>query len=151
MKANPTDARDIALFFLSMTKGDVELPRVDFQRATETAKRLLLKYRKQDILDVIDLLVKERPDVYSLSYVPYVYDEYFRKVEAERYKRLAEIAKEKMSQLAREQQTEVKEDDGTSERNRGKADRFGTQSRLGEKYSFDMFERQGQDNGGGER
>lgn len=147
MAGNPTEAKEIALYFLSIANQELTKPNIS--RSVIVAKNLLAKgYPKRDIMEVIDY-VCEKKSPYSLSYVATAYPDVIKAVEEKRLHVKAKAELELLEQYAKEKQGEVREDDGTTERNRNKSSKFGVQSRVGTKYHFDLFEGNGQDNGSG--
>lgn len=136
--ANGTDAQEVIRYFVGKTM--MKAAGQDFARMIHHAKRLLADgYSKRDIIRVIDYTVDvKRVQVYSFGYVSKTIADTlaFLNAECER-----DAAREYVEQMEKSMPSiEVKDDGESGERNRNKLARFGSQSRLREKYSFDMFE-----------
>lgn len=136
------EAREIALHFVSKMK--LESAKVDWEisRVTARARQLLTKYRKHEIIDVINYSFQRNSSIYSFGYIANYMEEVLAVLESEKSKDVAKavVAKE-IAELASTRE-EVSFDEQSAERNRAKASRFGVQSRIGEKYPFDLFEGQ---------
>lgn len=142
MKANPTEAKDVALYFLEESTVQEPTPYI-IGKTIKQVKDLMEKgYTKQDIMDVIDYLVAHGKKMYSFGYILTMMEVTMKAIQV---KREAILQKVLLDEIARTNMNEVKVDAESAERNRSKADRFGIKSREREKYHFDMFEEHGQD------
>ena len=140
--ANPTFAKDIAIHFLELTQ-DRFTPSI-VARNVKQAKALLSEgYTKEEIIEVIDVVLKKNPNVYSLGYISASINDVLRDLNEAKKRELMEKQKIEMrtqiEQQMRESRTEVTQDESTT-RNREKARRAVVQSRFGKKFDFDMFE-----------
>lgn len=140
-KANATEAKEIALYFLGQIKDKSELTRGEIARTINMAKLMLIDYQKQDILDVIDHVLARKTDIYSLGFIKSAIPDALKALESERLKEKAKVILMEQEQLAKEQQGEVREGNESTERNREKARKFDVQSRLRKKFNFDLFEK----------
>lgn len=142
VKANPTDAKDIAVRFFERT--NQRATSAMFAKTIKQAKDLMLAgFTKDEILKVIDYATSTPNNIYSLGYFATAINKLLKEVE-----RLEAI--ETVAEMARQTSIEVREviDDGKStERNQSKLRRLGVQSRFREKFDFDLFEEQQQDCG----
>jgi Holliday junction resolvasome RuvABC DNA-binding subunit len=139
---NPTHAKDIALYFLELTQDKFTSEIV--ARTVKQAKALLSAgYTKEEIIEVIDVVLKQNPNVYSLGYVSASINDVLRKINEVKQREIVEKQREEMrTQIAleiKQSRTEVTQDESTT-RNREKARRASVQSRFGKKFDFDMFE-----------
>lgn len=137
VKANGTDAKDIALHFLNLTEG--RATKAIMGKTIMQAKSILeAGYTKEEILMVIDFIISTKNiQMYSLGYVSASINDALR--EAKKHKEQQEN-KLKMEQLAKEQRVEVSTDEQVRERNRARLERLGIQSTIRRKHSLDMFE-----------
>lgn len=139
---NPAEAKDIALYFLDLTQDKFTSSIV--ARQVKQAKALLEDgYTKEEIIRVIDEVLKRNPKVYSLGYISASINDVLRELnEFEKSEAVDKQREEMRTQNAltiRESRSEVSPDEST-ERNREKARRAVVQSRFGKKFDFDMFE-----------
>lgn len=137
VKPNGTNAKDIAIYFLKL-KG-LPLNKPNITRTIVQAKALLtMGYTKDEIITVVDKAIESNPNIYSLGYLPYCIVDILKEIKTEAVKQ--EVQQEIKTEFAKRQE-EVNPDSESCNRNRSKLDRFGFQSRFGEKFNFDMFEK----------
>lgn len=124
------DAKEVVLHFLERT--DQRASKAIMGRTMNQAKSLMNSdYTKDEIIDVIDYIVDHtKATMHSFGYVNASINDMLRRVNSQK-------EKDKVAKQFRER---VGNDDGSKERNRNKAGGFGFQSRIREKYNFDMFE-----------
>lgn len=136
VQPNGTHAKEIALHFLQKAKQETNPNNV--ARTIAIAKGMLSRgFTYDEIIQVIDhLLVTRNSQIFSLLYISKAIDEVLGELRAAD---LAVIINEQSARAISSQRHEVKADDST-ERNRAKAARAAIQSRLREKFDFDMFE-----------
>jgi hypothetical protein len=141
-KTNGTDAKDIALYFLEQTTERYTKPVI--ARTIITAKSILTSgYTKEEILLVIDRVLKSKPNVYSLAYISACIEDVLRQIKQEDLAKQAVKVKEEQEKLALEQRlanVEVVSDE-SKERNKRKAERINLQSGIRKKSYLDMFEK----------
>ena len=143
-KANGTEAKDIALHFVSMAELKTT-PQIMSKTVLQAKTLLEHEYTKEEIIEVIDFIVNEKKaTMYSLGYVNASINDVLREIKE---KKSVEINKVKSEEVQRQltsiqekQRNEVIDGGESTQRNRKKLDRFGSKSRFGEKYNFDMFE-----------
>lgn len=138
----PADSKEIALYFLDLTQ-DKFTPAI-VARTVKQARALLESgYTKEEVIRVIDAVLKVNPNVYSLGYISASINDVLRKLnEFEKSEAVSKQREEMRTQNAltiQESRSEVSPDEST-ERNREKARRASVQSRFGKKFDFDMFE-----------
>jgi len=144
MKANGTDAKSIALHFVETTTQ--KATRQIMSKTILQAKSLLeAGYTLEEIKEVIDFVVNvKHVNMYSLGYVGASINDVLREIKekksVEDNKAKSEEIQRQLTSIQEEQRNEVKDSGESTQRNRTKLDRFGTQSRFGEKFDFDMFE-----------
>lgn len=140
MKANPTEAKDIALYFLDAI-GTERYTSAIMGRTINTAKELLRAgYTKEEICDVIDHIIAKGIQMRSLGYISTAINDALQEIKASRVSPESAQVQEELKKFYAESRKVVQEDDDTARRNREKATRFGNQSKLREKFNFDMFE-----------
>ena len=148
IKPNGTDAKDIASSFVAHFKQ--RSTPAEFKKYMMQAKTLLNSgYSKEEIISVIQhLSVHSKVEIYSLGYINACINDTLREINKlkseDELKAVQSEIKAKMENYSHLQRNEVSSSDSSTERNRDKISRFGTQSRLGEKFNFDMFEKQRQ-------
>ena len=83
---NPTEAKDIALYFLDMTDSDMSKKKI--ARTIKEAKTLLSEGKtKEQILHVIDKVLDVKgKSVYSFGYIIAVFDDYIKDFEVTKKK-----------------------------------------------------------------
>lgn len=139
--SNGTHAHDVAMHFMAVTN----MPITPYQVAnvTKQADTLLQRYTKREIISTINHYVSYRKmHLYSFNFIVKSIDNGLAEMESLRIKDEARIAVEEMASSLETIREEVKFDVESSERNRAKANRFGVQSRIGEKYTLDMLKGQ---------
>lgn len=145
IKANGTDAKDIALHFVSMV--DIKPTPSIMSRTIKQVKTLLEhEYSKQSIIDVINFIVDvKKVKMYSFGYVSISIDDVLKEIKEQQSvefnKTKSKEMQEKLTSIQIQQRHEVMNDEESTQRNKNKLNRFGAQSRFGEKFDFDMFER----------
>lgn len=144
VQANGTDAKDIALHFMELCGLSYIPARV--ARNVKSAKDLLEQgYTKEQIMSVIQhVIFVKKVDVYSFGYIYSCIEDVLYEIEesAEKAKAQVEIKeaiKKQTATIEQDRKRVIGIDESTT-RNRQKAGRFDPQSRLREKYNFDMFE-----------
>lgn len=144
-KANPTDAKTIALHFIKLTQPKVEPSRV--ARTIKQVKTLQEEgFTTEQIYYTIDKVLSKKANVFSFGYISASIVDVLRELEEENEKALtkkqADEARSLIASSYEETQSEVLAEDDSTKRNREKASRNSVQSRLRTKSYFDMFERQ---------
>jgi hypothetical protein len=140
--ADSTEARDIALHFIAKMRVQPVKVEWEIARVTARAKQLLQQYTKVQILSVIDYAFQKNSSIYSFGYVVSLMEDVLALLQSEKDKDVAKVTvAEQVASLEKERK-EVEFDEQSAERNRSKASRFGVQSRIGEKYSFDLLKGQ---------
>ena len=130
-----SDVQEITRYFINNVIGQAD--QRFWKRTAAQVKSLNKNYSKDQIIQVIDYLVYEKNvNLYSFGYVSAAINDVLETLNC---RNLANQEKEKMEKH-HIQGREVKKDDKSGERNRGKAEQLGLQSRIREKYSFDLFE-----------
>lgn len=138
VKVNGTIAKDIAIHFLNSTQERYTSAMVS--KTIVQAKKLLeAGYNKQEIIDSIDYVVNRTSvQMYSLGYISTAINSILMKLkEEDESKRIKEII-EKQKEEHATNRIEVKYDE-SSERNKNKLDRFGTESRERKESIVDML------------
>lgn len=141
-KANGTDAKDIALYFLGVTGVERATPAIIGKTIAQTKHILEAGYTKDEILAVIDHVIRKGVRMYSIGYVSHAINDVLREMEQEKLKEQAKEVVKQLEENHAQSRSEVKHDDESAQRNRDKARRLGVQSRKREKFNFDMFEGQ---------
>lgn len=138
VQANGTEAKDVAVHFIKET--NKEITPKEMSKTIKQVKALMLKgYTGEQIITTIDYIISDTPTkMYSFGYVTIVIQDLLDKIEA---KKEAIQKRKQMDELLQgDIGNEVKENGESTERNRTKTSRFGTQSRFGEKYNINMLE-----------
>lgn len=145
VQPNGTHARDIVIHFKDVT--GVRVTSSFMSKSIIQAKALLdAGYTKEEVISVIDHLHKSVPDMYSVGFLSYHMEKALREIAKERAEEEVRIKQEEVKQAQQQQEQsiaeEVQVDVESAKRNREKADRLraGIQSRVREKFNFDMFE-----------
>lgn len=128
------EAEDIVLHYGVLTK--TILPRTLKNRDYGIVDEWLIEYSKRDIMNVINLLVRRNPRIYSFNYIVKLFDDTIKEVIAEQLKPIVEEA---MSIIGSADMKAVESDDESATRNKLKSKEFGIQSRLREKFNFDLL------------
>lgn len=140
-KVNGTDAKDVGLHFLRATGVERATPAIIAKTISQAKHILSAGYTKDEIISVIDHVVKKNPTIYSIGYISHAMNDALREINEDNVKSEAkEIAKQLEEQQLKERKA-VTSDGESAKRNREKASRLGVQSRLGKKFNFDMFEK----------
>ena len=140
---DPTQAKDVALYFIDVTAGNYDPPKI--AKTIKLVKVLMERgYTKEEIKAVIDYIIDRKPGIYSFGYIISAFDDVMsklREIEAEkRAQQEIERVRKELTSTIEGQRVEVRVDGESAERNRDKAERIKLQSRFGEKFDFDMFE-----------
>jgi hypothetical protein len=131
-----SNPRDVAIYFLNLS--NQEKSRTNIIRAVKSAGTLLESYSSSQVKDVIEYLIDvKKIDLYSLAYLNNHMDKYLEEIENIRLK---ETYAEHIKNIQTQPTQEVSVDEQSVERNNGKLHRFGIQSRVREKFNFDLFE-----------
>lgn len=138
--ANGTHAKDIALYFLREIGADMKPNTVG--RTIAQAKRILEKgYTKEEIISVIDEIIRRGVKMYSIGFVEVSIGDVLAEIREEKQaKEVKKNINEEIKALQEKTRAKVRSDEASKERNRRKAERFGSQSRFREKFNLDMFE-----------
>lgn len=140
------DAKQIAFYFFDKT--ETRATKAIISKTIIQAKSILnAGYSLEEIIDVIDYLIDvKKVNLFSLGYISSaisnVLNEINKHKSLESKSQIAEETKKAMSLLMKEQQCEVVVDNESKQRNADKISGFSFQSRLREKFDFDMFEEQ---------
>lgn len=131
-----SNPRDVAIYFLNLS--NQEKSRTNIIRAVKSASTLLENYTSNQVKDVIEFLIDvKKIDLYSLAYLNNHMDKYLEEIENVRLK---ETYAEHIKNIQTQPTQEVSINEQSVERNNGKLHRFGIQSRVREKFNFDLFE-----------
>jgi hypothetical protein len=138
----PAQAKEIALYFLDLTQ-DKFTPSIVSRNVKQSRELLEAGYTKEEIIRVIDAVLKRNPNVYSLGYISASINDVLRELNEFEKREAVEKQREEMrtqnALTIQESRSEVSPDE-SSERNREKARRASVQSKFGKKFDFDMFE-----------
>ena len=152
MKANPTVAKDIAIYFLEATDQRYT-PSIIAKTIIQAKAILEAGYTKDEIIQCIDWVVNKTTVVmYSLGYISTMINKILEnikeeKVDEEKNEKLKKYREDMLNfqqDLLKKEGEEVSNE--ASNRNRRKANEFGNKSRERKKYYFDLFEESGEDN-----
>lgn len=141
-KANPTDAKTVALYFLDITQTRYT-PAIIAKTINQTKNLMKSGYTAEEIIEVIDYIDKHTDvQMYSIGYINSSINDVLRKVnvEKEKEKLRLKIEQSKTDYLNSEVEEEVVEEDESTERNREKARRISIQSRKREESYLDLLE-----------
>lgn len=138
----PAQAKEIALYFLDLTQ-DKFTPAIVSRNVKQSRELLEAGYTKEEIIRVIDAVLKRNPNVYSLGYISASINDVLRELNEFEKREAVEKQREEMrtqnALTIQESRSEVSPDEST-ERNREKARRARVLARFGKKFDFDMFE-----------
>lgn len=137
---NGTDAKDIALHFLNATGVTRMTPAIVSQNIGRAKHLLGSGYSKEEVISVIDHIVASGVEMYSIGYVSSAINDVLREMKKSDDAKKGKLIAEQMEVHNAKQRGVVEKDDERAERNARKARRTGVQSRLREKFDFDMFE-----------
>jgi hypothetical protein len=152
VKADGTDAKDIAIHFLDMT--NQRFTPAIMSKTVVQAKRLLeAGYTKDEIIASIDWVVGSTSvQMYSLGYINTMINKILVNIKEEQeqreLKKRMKTSKEEMDKYQKEliaKEGDTKKNDQSRERNKAKINRFGDATRFGEKHSFDMLKESRED------
>lgn len=134
-----SDAKEIAVKFFEAT--NQKATRAVFAKTISQAKVLLESgYTLEEVLKAVNYATERNKDIYSLGYFSYAINKILKDIEKE--EALQAIKDFHTYQQLNKNIEEVKNIDDTSERNQSKLRKLGIQSRLREKFDFDMLEEQ---------
>lgn len=142
MKANGTDAKEVALHFLKQTGVDRCTPAIIAKTISQAKHILTSGYSKEEIISVIDHVVERGVHMYSIGYVSHAINDVLKEIEQKRLQEEAKVVAQQLEEQQRQQRSEVTTDGESTNRNKDKASRFGVQSGFRKKFDFDMFEEQ---------
>lgn len=142
VKANGTEAKDIALYFLDMIGSDRYTQAIVGKTIKQVKSVLQSGYTKQEIESVIDHIINKGIKMYSFGYVSASINNILEEIKAKETKVEAQSEAKLLDEHLENRRKVVTNNDDTAERNKEKARRFGVQSRVREKFNFDMFEEQ---------
>lgn len=132
MSANPTDAKEVALYFIRYTKQ--EMTQSLISRTIIQAKQLLNRYNSKEIKDVIKYVVEDKMiGMYSLAYLNNTMDKFLHELQASPNQEVIEI------DYASIRKEVVTDNEQSAQRNKAKLHRIGNKSRFGEKHNFDLL------------
>jgi hypothetical protein len=144
MAVNPTEAKEIALEWLKLL-GNKPTPPLMARTVKQVKGLMQVGFSDEEIRYTMEHVVRTNPNVYSFGYVEACINDVLRKRAEEKQKQenkqISENLKNQTASIVTSE-SEVTKDDESSERNRRKAKRLGVQSRVREKYYFNLFERQ---------
>lgn len=128
------NAKEVAVYFYN--KIGVKATPAMYAKTIKQAKTLLTAgYSVYDICRVIDYTVDiKKFDIYSLGYFSSTIAYLLKELDKLETTNVAKEVKTKMLNHTRE----VKDNNESAERNKQKAKNIGSQSRFGEKFTFDM-------------
>lgn len=140
--SNGTEANEIVKYAFTLM-GKTDAGKRGFAISVKQAKTLLQRYSKKEIINVIDYTMKTKKKfVFSFGFfftsMDVLHEEYTQYVQTQE---TAESVKQQAAAYEAQPRKEAMSEDESSERNRRKAGRTHAESRLGEKYSFDMLTR----------
>lgn len=140
-----SDAKDVALHFIERTTGTETATRSTYANVTRRVKTLLgYGYTRDDLIKVIDYIIDvKKVEMYSFGYINAAIENVLREIKKLEKEQLKQNNLQQQSQdfasFNQSNRDEVQPDDNS--RNKTKSERFGVQSRFGEKLDFDMFEK----------
>lgn len=145
VQPNGTHAGEIARHFVKAT--GIRVTSSIMGKTVNQAKKLLdAGFTKAEIIASIDHVVDQGIEIYSLGFLDHCIDRCLREIKQKQIEEENRIMKEEFERKKAEEQhaiaEEVKVDVESAKRNREKADRLrsSVQSRVREKFNFDMFE-----------
>jgi len=138
--ANGTDAKDVALHFLRETGVERTTPAIIAKTISQAKGILTAGYTKDEVISVIDHLIAKGVAMYSIGYVSHAINDILREIKGKELKEKAKLVTQQLQEEQSKVRSEVTSDGNSTNRNKSKANRLGVQSRLGEKFNFDMFE-----------
>lgn len=129
VKANGTQAKEIALHFLDVTTDGRNTRHVIAKTITQAKSLLNTGYTRDEIIGTIDYMVKRGAKMFSLGYINASIGQVIEDVQRElnKEKTLQEV--HRLEELTKSQQNEVSTRDESSERNRQKINGFGIKQR----------------------
>lgn len=139
-KVNGTLAKDIALYFLDMTTDGRYTPTVVAKTVIQAKSLLESGYTKEEVIQVIDELIRQGKVMYSLGYVSASIGSVLADIKRKIPNPVVEEEQEKLRLLSLEKLNEVQLDAESTERNRSKARRFGIQRGKREERFINLFE-----------
>lgn len=143
MTVNPTEAKEIALEWLKLL-GNKPTPPLMARTIKQVKGLMQVGFSDEEIRYTMEYVVRTNPNIYSFGYVEACINDVLRKRAEEKRKEKSKQISESLQKQAIAivtSESEVANDDESSERNRRKAERLGVQSRFREKSYFNLFER----------
>lgn len=140
VKANGTDAKEIALEFIRYTQGRAT-PHIISKTIVQAKTLLSSGYTKQEVLDVMEhVITVKNIQMYSLGYINSCINDVLRELEEEKEKeRLRELRKQQREVVVERKEVGT-DDEERRRRNQEKARRTDIQSGFRKKFNLDMFE-----------
>jgi hypothetical protein len=139
-KANPTDAKTIALYYLNATTDGRNTPAVIAKTINQVKNLMNTGYTKDEILATIDAVLSRGIKMYSFGYLSACIADVLNDINKGKTSEEVVKVKEELKEMEKQAMEEVNVIDESTERNRNKLARL--QSRKREKHPFDMFEGQ---------
>lgn len=140
VQANGTHAKDIALHFLRETGVERTTPAIIAKTISQAKNILNAGYTKEEVIITIDHVVNKGVHMYSIGYVSHVINDVLKEIEEKRTKEKAKLVAQQLQEEQAKSRSEVASNDDSTNRNKEKARRLSVQSRVREKFNFDMFE-----------
>lgn len=135
-------AKQIALYFLTKTEAERYTPAIISKTIVQARSLLRHGYTLEEVIACIDYIVDSGRKIYSFGYINTSINDVLRQIKNNSLKEKKKEVEQAMKEELERRRREVIEGDDTRERNQQKAKGFGSvQSRLGEKFNFDMFEK----------
>jgi len=142
IKANPTQARDVALYFLDLTSDRIT-PQIVARTVKQVKDVMENGYTKEELIKVIDYILDRKSGIYSFGYISASINDVLRKIYEEEDKQVRLLQSvalhSQLTSTIESQREEVGVIDESTDRNRDKARGIGVQSRFGKKFDFDML------------
>lgn len=139
-KANPTDAKTVALYFLNATTDGRNTPAVIAKTINQVKNLMTYGYTKEEIIATIDAVLARGIKMYSFGYLNSCIADVLNDINKSKVSEEVVKVKEELAEMEKQAMEEVNVVDESTERNRNKLARL--QSRKREKHHFDMFEGQ---------
>lgn len=138
MKANGTDAKDIALHF--MAKTGIHATRPFMARTISNVKTLLeAGISKREIIEIINFTVDvKKIPLYSFGFITTQYNKLL-------HEKAAHDVRDLIASAQTKPESEVQTNGESTKRNHSKLERFGIKPRVGTQFNFDMYEKPGSD------
>lgn len=140
-KANGTEAKEIALYFINATSDGRATPAIIAKTISQTKNILKAGYTKDEIIATIDYVLAKGTQLFSIGYISTCINDVLREIKEKEEKEKARIVAEEQAKQQAENRKAVTTGDESTKRNAEKARRLGVQSRKREKFNFDLFEK----------